>query len=437
MFWSRYNFVFRSERHGGLLYNALTNSFLAVPDAFYGRIADLKEGDPFDCDDLGLSLQLMAAGALVESGEDDRRRDVLRLRMRERAFSTDYPRLIIAPTMSCNCACPYCFEKSHAPVHMDERTEDALVEFARRFLPARVLLVTWFGGEPLLRFDQIRRLTGKLRQLPFKGYNATLITNGTLLTDEVITHLEELAIKMIQITLDGPQETHDSRRKLATGGGTYETILGNLDALFRSDWTGRVRIRVNLDRTNKDQYAEIYRCLKDRYRDYADRIHIYSGITVYHDTVTNPDYGCGLPPDEFAAFALDELKTNGIETRFSYPELASFGCLATALNAFVVGPTGDLYKCLETLGDRKMRVGSVFPDEPWNNELLARFMEGENALNDPKCLACKCFPICDGGCPHMRILGGNACAYFKNYLPQLLEAYWERKIRQKEKKTDE
>lgn len=38
--------------------------------------------------------------------------------------------------------------------------------------------------------------------------------------------LKELKVNNIQITLDGPQKTHDFRRPLIDGGSTYNSIEG-------------------------------------------------------------------------------------------------------------------------------------------------------------------------------------------------------------------
>ena len=56
MLWSRYNHLFRSEGRGWLLYNALSNSFLALPEPFGEKFAELRAGDEFRCDDPGVTL---------------------------------------------------------------------------------------------------------------------------------------------------------------------------------------------------------------------------------------------------------------------------------------------------------------------------------------------------------------------------------------------
>lgn len=45
MIWSRYNFLFKSEKYGYLLYNSLSNVFLQIPDKSIEEIKEIKD-DP-------------------------------------------------------------------------------------------------------------------------------------------------------------------------------------------------------------------------------------------------------------------------------------------------------------------------------------------------------------------------------------------------------
>ncbi len=87
---------------------------------------------------------------------------------------------------------------------MAEQTEAKIIEFLRRFKAVRVLSLTWYGGEPLLRFETIRRLTEQIQTLDLR-FSRKPITNGYLLNDEVIAQVDALKITSIQLTLDGPK----------------------------------------------------------------------------------------------------------------------------------------------------------------------------------------------------------------------------------------
>lgn len=75
---------------------------------------------------------------------------------------------------------------------------------------------------------------------------------------------------------------------------------------------------------------------------------------------------------------------------------------ATILNYFVVGPEGELYKCWNDIGDKDSIVGNVLDDKITNYDLLSRYLGGPTMSDDPKCVNCKLYPICNGGCAWSR-----------------------------------
>lgn len=109
-----------------------------------------------------------------------------------------------------------------------------------------------------------------------------------------------------------------------------------------------------------------------------------------------------------------------------YPDL-SFGCSATSINSYVIGPKGKLYKCWNHAGDSACVVGSIFePIElnPFHITYLTETFE-----NDPQCRHCRFLPICMGGCVDIRVkaLQGEMetknCAGWKYYLEESLREY--------------
>ena len=60
-------------------------------------------------------------------------------------------------------------------------------------------------------------------------------------------------------------------------------------------------------------------------------------------------------------------------------------------------------------------------------------MVGSSYLNSEECKRCYFFPICDGGCPRVRLMNqrdGNKrdhCSFYKSHLRELLELHYEQK----------
>jgi uncharacterized protein len=436
--WSRYNVLIRSGGRGPLLYNILSNSFAELDPELSGEIEKVQ-ADPTSFDDARwpeVAVQLRAMKALISEREEADALNLLNLRRLARNFDTSSLSLTIAPTQACNFRCVYCYEADHPPIHMDDRTEAGIVDFIRRFGRLQLLHVTWYGGEPLLAFGRIRSLTAKIRELgvPCVG---RLITNGYLLDDTVIGELGELGIRAVQVTVDGPRSIHDTRRPLSGGQGTFDRIVGNLERLAER-WDGWISVRVNIDRGNAGAYQEVRTFLKDRLP--ADRARVYPGMVSPGNSASCGDVSCPFSPAEEAAFHIAQYREHGNEDLPFYPKLISSGlvhgsCMAHTQRSFVVGPTGDLFKCYHDLGVAGMRVGTVFGEEGWDQDLLARYMIGTDPFMDDVCRACVHLPLCGGGCPHFRMkklyegMDVDTCTRFKSALPEFLEIHYELKQR--------
>lgn len=161
-----------------------------------------------------------------------------------------------------------------------------------------------------------------------------------------------------------------------------------------------------------------------RYSGYAKRLHVYPGI-VHAMGKENPDTACLFDVDEAADFQIEQFRRYGVRNHPFYPGRKLFNCIAARRNGYVVGPEGELYKCWNDIGVAERIVGHVDPEKPWNNALLAEWLEGQNALNDPACLSCGLMPVCDGGCPALRREKAPHCSRYRNRLPELLEAHYD------------
>ena len=306
MKWSRYSLLFESRRNGWLLYNSASNAFLQIEDKAVPVIQQIQE-DPSSFDfskDPALFFQLRGGGFLVEDTQDDDLFNILKMRRLTADYAGNTLLLTIAPTRACNFACPYCYEENRETKFMTEETEDKIVEFIRKRQSMQNVSIVWYGGEPLLAFDRIRRLNKKIMELG-RNVQAQMITNGYRLTEEVIAAFDELHMKMIQVTLDGSRETHDGRRFLIGGGKTFDTIVSNLDRLMASEWDGFVSLRVNVDTTNSKDFIDVYNFIRERYPDkYGKHISVYPGF-VHGDEPANPDTNCFFSSKDKGEFLLN------------------------------------------------------------------------------------------------------------------------------------
>jgi uncharacterized protein len=355
MEWSRHNQLFESERFGGFLYNALSNTMLELDEAHYRVLERLRgrggaESDPAAeaAADPGFLALLRECKALVEEGEEERHQLAHHYERHALSFDSSHVGLTVCPTLKCNFRCPYCFEASQADgATMTPETVDRLLAFIASHEDARARSLTWHGGEPTMAWDVIEDVTARVQALDIKFAGAGLITNGYLLTAEKIARLNELQIGSIQITLDGPPEVHDGRRVLAGGGPTYARILENVALLMASDYEGSCRIRVNVDKHNLEGFHELRAGFLERFA--GKKLSVYAG---HVDTSLGHayDHSCNLDLDDWAEFAFASIarvasSLTGASTRPAacsasvWPPVATVSSSAPAASSTSAGRT--------------------------------------------------------------------------------------------------
>lgn len=150
------------------------------------------------------------------------------------SFPYEVRRIFLAITKSCNIRCSYCFVKVFKGSMSYKFIERVLFFFLKTKGNDKLLYI--YGGEPLCRFDLIKKINLFLNRNMYsfnKKIDIIVVTNGTILTDEMLNFFKRYNIK-IMISLGGSKRSHDNFRCFKDGKGTYDTIIKNLKRLFNS-----------------------------------------------------------------------------------------------------------------------------------------------------------------------------------------------------------
>lgn len=159
-------------------------------------------------------------------------------------------------TRRCNLRCIHCRSsseetvKGHPDPSKDEcfRIIDDITSYAKP-----VLVLT--GGEPLLR-DDFFEIAEYARS---KGLRVCLATNGTLVNEDICKRLKEVDIKMVSLSLDGPNEkVHDDFRKQE---GAFQGTI-NAAKLFKK-FDIPFLINSSFTKRNQDTIVEVYKLAKE------------------------------------------------------------------------------------------------------------------------------------------------------------------------------
>ena len=427
LYWSKRNYLFKSEKYGWLLYAGLSNSFFKLSDELKKSIDDYKNGK-----ELNIPRDVLAkfqkTGVLSKYTDDDFDRLYL-LKWAKMQSQNDFLNLTIAPTMNCNFRCSYCFEKNFRNTKMmDLSLTQKIIDFANERKVKR-LNVAWYGGEPLLGLDFIKHFNHETYEAGF-DVSQSIVTNGYLLTEEVVKYFDFIWLKNIQITLDGDKETHNSRRPHVSNPDSFGRIMDNLEILytycnFNGYWPN-VSIRVNIDKTNEDDYPKIKNMLYKKYGNF---------FNVYYAIVDN--YNSCLDKTEIKVKSEDEKeyikllnKKYGITSRNEYLQnKGCFYCGAQVLNNYVIDPIGYMYKCWDDVGNVEKAVLSLTDKSFSNLKIESDYMIKSMAIFDNKCKNCTLLYNCQGGCPNLKQNGNGQCPVFKSNMNNFLELHYEKYLK--------
>ena len=146
--------------------------------------------------------------------------------------------VIIQPTSLCNINCRYCYLPNRAvKKRISPETLEQLfkVLFASPFL-AENILFAWHAGEPLVLPIDFYELAFQLQErwnLKQVHITNAFQTNATLITQKWCKFFQKHNIK-VGVSLDGPQQIHDTNRQDRAGKGTFERAMRGV-ALLRAN----------------------------------------------------------------------------------------------------------------------------------------------------------------------------------------------------------
>jgi uncharacterized protein len=413
------------------LMNTLTDAQLVVSSdvaELLDRSASLESTDGLDQEAREAFELLSDNGFLVPSRDAD-------WKALDRYFTTvksdtSELHITVLTTLQCNFACDYCFQGDHGDynkfaqkmtLEMSARVADWIERELDRVRPER-LVITFFGGEPLLNlpvlYDLADRLWAATQQRGVRMMTS-IITNGLLLTTDIVDRLVPRGLKGVKITLDGDRDTHNRMRPLRGGQGTFDRIVENIRQV-----AAKVPISIggNFDETSADSYPALLKYLREQ--DFADKLVKVNFKPVIRTQAPAPKgilplipvNGDGKPLggtcmtsagagslgtacdscnflDEQLTFLRDETKRHGFPT----PDGVHNGpCHVHIEHAHTIGPDGSLYACPGFTGELAQSTGHI---DDRRDPLRARSREQFDRLDPWKeCGDCAFIPVCAGGC---------------------------------------
>jgi len=316
----------------------------------------------------------------------------------EKVNSEELYELTINPTMNCNFKCWYCYQE-HMPSKMREETVESVKQLISKISKKEKLKlfhVSFFGGEPLIYFEQVIVPIIDTLLLETKKNKKKLeigfTTNGYLIDDKFINYIKEnKLVTHFQITLDGCKESHDKVRFITKEKGSYEHIVNNIKKLVENEMF--VSVRVNYTSDNIDSTYKIADDLLIIDNKFGKENMIVDFHRVWQD---NQKDDINVIVDRNIAI----FKEKGINAKVTdyNPDSVRFSCYADKKNSAQINFNGDVFKC--TAGDLKSECRDGYIDKNgeiiWENNSLEKRMNSK--FHNKPCLTCRLLGVCNGGC---------------------------------------
>jgi radical SAM protein with 4Fe4S-binding SPASM domain len=137
-------------------------------------------------------------------------------------------------TERCNLRCSHCYQDGNRAGEMTlgeiisimDEVSEMIAAWDEAYSVQFESSFTVTGGEPFLRSD-FSAILGAMNQ---KGFDTYILTNGTLISREKARELANLGVRGIQISLEGPEQIHDSIR----GAGSFAASINGIHNIVNS-----------------------------------------------------------------------------------------------------------------------------------------------------------------------------------------------------------
>lgn len=325
------------------------------------------------------------------------------------SFSPVIKAMCLNVSHNCNLACAYCF--AEGGTYNDERktmsyeTAKAAIDMLVKMSGSRRNLeVDFFGGEPMLDFDVVKKTVLYARSIEKargKNFRFTITTNAYRLNDDDIDFFNEQMYNVV-ISIDGRKEVHDRVRKTVGGKDSFDDVIKNA-LRFKERRKGQYYVRGTFTRYNLDFCSDVL-FLNDLG---FDQLSIEPVVLKSDSPLAIRDEDIPRIIAEYDKLAEQYIERRKTDKWFNFfhfmIDIDNAPCAVKRLKGcgaggeyVAVAPDGTVYPCHQFDGIKETALGNVF-DGVSNEELRRRFYNC-SVPTKPECSECWAKYYCSGGC---------------------------------------
>lgn len=310
-------------------------------------------------------------------------------------------------TQRCNLRCAHCYlgDKTGIPKNTTRELDTAQwLSIIDEFTEAGCLFLLLTGGEPLLRKDFAEIYS----HTKTSGLVVTVFTNGTLITDRVLSLFEDLPPHGVEVSLYGA--TAATYEKISGIQGSYRQCMAGIEKLFEHDI--KFGLKTVLMTHNRHELFAMKKMAKKYGVDFRFDAAIFPcfngdrtplALRVSPKEAIDMELSDGDMVRQWKDY-LEKIKSYHISDTL-------YGCGA-GMNSFHIDPHGNLQPCLMVTGLKYNLLNGSFLTG-WR-DAVPRIQE-RKASNDFECFKCDKIVLCDF-CPAFFNLENGSPEILSDYL---------------------
>jgi len=397
---SFYNVSFEYNGYN-LLYNTLSDSLLCLTQEESEIVKLLFENlGCFSEEYPTLYTGLKNTGFIVNT--DYNELDYIKLQNKRKIFVDRDFHITINPTLDCNLKCWYCSTKfakaKHTGGGMSSNVVQSVIAHIKRVIhegKASSLHLDWFGGEPLLYFDEvIEPISVYANQLVNENnvrFSQHITTNATLIGIDRIHRMKELNFTSFQIPIDGNEQRHNKIKCFQGREGTYKLVMDNINMIASIISNVNIILRINYDKQTLKKIQDVIKDISEE-----------SKSKIYIDFQRVWQVACEEKERNLLKISKENFRINGLNSNFwAYRPQTFHRCYADKYYQYSINYDGKIFKCTaHDYGEDKV-IGILLSngEVKWNDKLLGDLFS-KSTFENERCLKCKILPICMGPCIH-------------------------------------
>ena len=425
-----------------ILFNWKTNNSVKIHDVYH-PIYDFKIENNIFIEDIVNNKYRDDINWLISSDfiVDEKKYIKSRFNL-DSLFNKKILNLILLPAgEACNLDCIYCYEDHDDKKSMKKHHAYTLLEMIKKSKKDHVH-IEYFGGEPMLNMNFISFFSDLLKKENI-SHSGAITTNGTLLNEDNLDILYSSNIKSFQITLDGPEDIHNSLRVSKSKNiNSFSSVYNSLKVLSKSSYLDiNVILRMNVNEKtiedfNFDRFTQTIESVipKDdnRFLLLPKIISDYSNLNLKEKNSAEEAYCKKSERNKVISKFEEYIDENYFSANAQIiSKKGGYTCYAANENSLVITP--DLYvrKCTVAIDDPINIVGRISDNGDFikNNN----FSQWIKDYSDQYCNSCFAQKTCQGNsCPLENIRQNQKiCPPLKvdiNSLTNQVVKFYEKKI---------